>query len=89
VACFQEKESEKNMAKTITYPNNTPEEELLTVLEVATLLRVKSCTVIHWIQQGIVDAIPLPHQHHPNQRQRQSYRIRKQTFLTLLQPPIK
>lgn len=47
-------------------------DDLLTVHEVANRLRVDETTVRHWIQQGTLDAITLPHT-----GKRQSYRIRQ------------
>lgn len=54
-------------------------DNLLTVREVAKRLRVDTTTVRRWIAQGLLDAIPLPHQ-----GKRQGYRIRKQTLDRLL-----
>lgn len=46
-------------------------EELLTVSEVAKLLRVDDTTVRRWIHNGALEAIALPHRGH-----RTAYRIR-------------
>jgi len=47
-------------------------DELLTVHEVAHLLRVDDTTCRRWIKEGILEAITLPHP-----RKRQAYRIKK------------
>ena len=54
-------------------------EELLTVREVARLLRVDDTTVRRWIKNGILEAITLPHH-----GKRQAYRIKKSTLDALL-----
>jgi len=46
--------------------------ELLTVHEVAQTLRVDDTTTRRWIKNGVLKAIPLPHQ-----GKRQSYRIKR------------
>jgi excisionase family DNA binding protein len=57
------------------------EADLLTVREVAKQLRVDDTTVRRWIQNGILEAITLPHR-----GTRQAYRIRRSTLNTLLEP---
>ncbi len=57
-------------------------EELLTVREVARLLRVDNTTVRRWIQIGTLEAIRLPHR-----GKRQAYRIKKSTIEQLLKNP--
>lgn len=52
---------------------------LLTVLEVAKILRVDSTTVRRWIQDGVLEAVLLP-----VRGARQAYRIKKGTLDTLL-----
>jgi len=37
--------------------------DLLTVAEVAQILRVDDTTVRRWIKQGVLDAVVLPHIH--------------------------
>jgi len=69
------------MTNTLPPTKEKQNEELLTVHEVALRLRVDDTTVRRWIQQGALDAIHLPHR-----SKRQSYRIRKQTVTSLLQP---
>jgi len=56
------------------------ESGLLTVSEVAQLLRVDSTTVRRWIQNGVLEAIVLPHRN-----KRQAYRIKRETLDSLLQ----
>jgi len=53
--------------------------ELLTVAEVAELLRVDPTTCRRWIKNGVLEAISLPHR-----GLRQAYRIRRSTLDTLL-----
>ena len=55
---------------------------LLTVGEVAKLLRVNASTIRRWIATGTLQAVALP-----GSGKRQSYRIRQQTLDTILQPP--
>ena len=52
---------------------------LLTVAEVADILRVDDTTVRRWIKQGALEAIALPHVH-----TRQGYRVRRSTLDDLL-----
>jgi excisionase family DNA binding protein len=53
--------------------------DLLTVAEVAQILRVDDTTVRRWIKQGVLDAVILPHIH-----ERQGYRIKRETVEKLL-----
>jgi excisionase family DNA binding protein len=55
------------------------DDELLTVSEVADLLRVDDTTVRRWVKQGALEAVVLPHT-----GERQAYRIRKRTINRLL-----
>jgi excisionase family DNA binding protein len=55
------------------------QDELLTVPEVAEILRVDSTTVRRWIKNGALEAISLPHLN-----KRQAYRVRRSTIDTLL-----
>ena len=57
------------------------ENELLTINEVATALRVDATTVRRWIQQGLVAAVTLPH---PGKRL--SYRIKRADLDKMMQP---
>lgn len=57
----------------------TKDNELLTVSEVAHLLRVDGTTVRRWIKQGTLSAVTLPHVH-----ERQAYRVRQATIDGLL-----
>ncbi|MDQ2905247.1 MAG: helix-turn-helix domain-containing protein [Chloroflexota bacterium] len=49
--------------------------ELLTVSEVAEILRVDDTTVRRWVKQGVLEAIVLPHVN-----TRQAYRIKRETL---------
>lgn len=55
--------------------NTEGAEELLTVHEIATCLRVDDTTVRRWIKTGALDAITLP-----QRGNRSCYRVRKSTF---------
>lgn len=55
-------------------------EELLTVQEVATYLRVDDTTVRRWIKNGTMDAIKLPHR-----GKRETYRILRSTLTAILE----
>ena len=54
-------------------------EELLTVQEVATRLRVNEATVRRWIKSGVLEAIKLPHR-----GKREIYRVRRTTLNSVL-----
>ena len=49
--------------------------DLLTVAEVAQILRCDATTVRRWVKSGILDAVSLPHLN-----KRQSYRIKRETL---------
>jgi len=53
--------------------------DLLTVSEVAAILRVDDTTVRRWVKQGALEAVVLPHLN-----QRQAYRVKKQTLDKLI-----
>jgi excisionase family DNA binding protein len=53
--------------------------DLLTVAEVAAILRVDDTTVRRWVKQGVLEAVVLPHIH-----TRQGYRIKRETLNKLL-----
>jgi excisionase family DNA binding protein len=53
--------------------------DLLTVSEVARILRVDDATVRRWVKQGILEAVVLPHVH-----SRQVYRIKRETLEKVL-----
>lgn len=53
--------------------------ELLTVSEVAEILRVDDTTVRRWVKQGALEAVVLPHVH-----ERQAYRIKRETLDKML-----
>ena len=48
---------------------------LLTVREVASVLRVDDTTVRRWVKQGALEAVVLPHAN-----TRQAYRIKRETL---------
>jgi excisionase family DNA binding protein len=54
-------------------------EELLTVSEVADILRVDSTTVRRWIKNGVLEALSLPHV-----GKRCAYRVKRSTINALL-----
>jgi excisionase family DNA binding protein len=54
--------------------------DLLTVAEVARILRVDDTTVRRWIKTGALEAISLPHVN-----QRQGYRIKRETLHKVLE----
>ncbi|MBO0780708.1 MAG: helix-turn-helix domain-containing protein [Ktedonobacteraceae bacterium] len=54
-------------------------DDLLTISEVAKILRVDSTTVRRWVKQGVLEAVVLPHLN-----ERQSYRIKRETLEHLL-----
>jgi excisionase family DNA binding protein len=49
--------------------------DLLTVSEVAHMLRVDDTTVRRWVKQGALEAVVLPHVN-----ERQAYRIKRETL---------
>lgn len=53
--------------------------ELLTVAEVAEILRVDDTTVRRWVKQGVLEAVVLPHVN-----TRQGYRIKRDTLNRVL-----
>lgn len=53
--------------------------ELLTVSEVASILRVDNTTVRRWVKLGVLEAIILPHAY-----ERQAYRIKRVTLSRVL-----
>jgi excisionase family DNA binding protein len=53
--------------------------DLLTVAEVARILRVDDTTVRRWVKQGALEAVILPHVN-----TRQAYRIKRETLDKLL-----
>jgi excisionase family DNA binding protein len=55
--------------------------ELLTVREVAKVLRCDETTVRRWIKLGALEAIVLPHL-----KQRQAYRIKRETMEKIIAP---
>jgi excisionase family DNA binding protein len=57
--------------------------ELLTVSEVARILRVDDTTVRRWVKQGALEAVVLPHVN-----ARQAYRVRRSTLEKLIGSPV-
>ena len=55
------------------------EDRLLTIAEVAKLLRVDSTTVRRWINNGVLEAVQLPHTD-----KRHSYRVKTSVLAALL-----
>jgi excisionase family DNA binding protein len=53
--------------------------ELLTVSEVAAMLRVDDTTVRRWVKQGALEAVILPHVN-----ERQAYRIKRETLQKII-----
>jgi excisionase family DNA binding protein len=53
--------------------------DLLTVSEVARILRVDDTTVRRWVKQGTLEAVVLPHVN-----ERQAYRIKRETLNKVL-----
>jgi excisionase family DNA binding protein len=53
--------------------------ELLTVSEVARILRVDDTTIRRWVRDGALQAVILPHVNH-----RQAYRIKRETLEKVL-----
>jgi excisionase family DNA binding protein len=60
------------------------EQDLLTVYEVAHILRVDDATVRHWIKYGALEAVALPHK-----GVRQAYRIKRETLDKLFEAATK
>ena len=58
-------------------------DELLTVQEVAKLLRVDDTTVRRWIKKGYLQALTLPHRRGGNK----VYRVKRSTLNALLTAP--
>ena len=56
--------------------------DLLTVSEVARILRVDDSTCRRWVKQGVLEAIVLPHVN-----KREAYRIKRETVDRLLATP--
>ena len=53
--------------------------DLLTISEVARILRVDDTTVRRWVKQGVLEAVVLPHVN-----ERQAYRIKRATLEKVL-----
>jgi len=72
----------RTMETTTNEVNAEPNDELLTVHEVARRLRVDDTTVRRWINNGILEAITLPHS-----GKRRGYRVKQSTLNELLKAP--
>jgi excisionase family DNA binding protein len=57
--------------------------DLLTVSEVAQILRVDGTTVRRWVKQGALEAVILPHMN-----ERQAYRIKRETVNKILKETV-
>ncbi|MBV9257645.1 MAG: helix-turn-helix domain-containing protein [Ktedonobacteraceae bacterium] len=57
--------------------------DLLTVSEVAQILRVDGTTVRRWVKQGALEAVILPHMN-----ERQAYRIKRETVNKILKEAV-
>ncbi|QBD78787.1 DNA-binding protein [Ktedonosporobacter rubrisoli] len=57
--------------------------DLLTVSEVARILRVDDTTVRRWVKQGALEAVILPHVN-----ERQAYRVRRSIVEKLIGSPV-
>ena len=57
--------------------------ELLTVQEVASILRVDDATVRRWIKQGSLEAILLPHKN-----ERRAYRVKRDALEKIVEGDI-
>jgi excisionase family DNA binding protein len=68
--------------KKTTQLQSSETEELLTVREVASRLRVDDTTCRRWIKSGALEAVMLPHA-----GKRMSYRIRRTTLDALFNEP--
>jgi excisionase family DNA binding protein len=53
--------------------------DLLTIQEVADILRVDPTTVRRWVRDGVLDAVALPHRN-----KRVAYRVKRETVEKLL-----
>jgi excisionase family DNA binding protein len=53
--------------------------DLLTITEVAQILRVDHTTVRRWVKQGVLEVVTLPHMN-----TRQGYRIKRKTLDEIL-----
>lgn len=65
----------------LSHEHPTEEHGLLTVSEVASIVRVDDTTVRRWIKNGILEAVRLPHA-----GKREGYRIPRSTIDKLLEP---
>lgn len=60
-------------------PADSLKTDLLTISEVAQVLRVDDTTVRRWVKQGALEAVVLPHVN-----ARQAYRVRRETLAKVL-----
>lgn len=75
------KENHIKKVKTSNMARNTQDAELLTVAEVARILRLNDTTVRRYVKQGALEAIKLPRR--PG-AEKESYRIKRVTLDKLL-----
>lgn len=68
----------KHLSKNYTHSSSDPD-ALLTIREVARILRVDDTTVRRWIVAGALDAVTLPHL-----GKRSGYRVRRRTIDAML-----
>ncbi len=61
---------------------STDPNDLLTVAEVADILRVDDTTVRRWIKSGAMEAVELPHVN-----KRRAYRVKRETLARLFDTP--
>ncbi len=59
--------------------NQNNHSDLMTISEVARILRVDNTTVRRWVKLGVMEAVILPHVN-----ERQAYRIRRSTVDAIL-----
>lgn len=71
----------KNTTSAFSKPAE-PGDDLLTVREVARRLRVDDTTVRRWINNGVLDAVTLPHV-----GRRKGYRVKKTTLDAMINNP--
>jgi excisionase family DNA binding protein len=77
---FMVQEGEHSSMSTATLEASAQASNLLTVSEVATILRVDDTTVRRWVKQGVLSAVVLPHVN-----TRQGYRVKRETLEKLLE----
>jgi excisionase family DNA binding protein len=63
----------------VVTPTPAQPSDLLTIAEVAIILRVDGTTLRRWVKQGTLDAVILPHVN-----ERQAYRVKRETLDAIL-----